>query len=65
MLYLLYATFQPLVYVLICVVIFLIIIYVAKFIMAELAVPANIVKIVYLILFLIGLVWMLHYFGVY
>jgi hypothetical protein len=50
---------------LITVVILLIVLYVARLVVAELGLPANVVKIIYVVMALIGLLILLNTFGLY
>jgi uncharacterized membrane protein len=50
---------------LITIVVFLVIFYIAKLIIGSLGLPANIVQIIYLVLALVALLWILQVAGVY
>lgn len=50
---------------LVTLIIFLVIFYIAKLIIGSLGLPANIVQIIYLILGLIALLWILNLFGLF
>lgn len=50
---------------LITIVIFLVVFYIAKLIIGQLGLPANIVQIIYIVLALIALLWILNLLGVY
>lgn len=51
--------------ILITIVIFLILFYIAKLIIGSLGLPANIVQIIYLVLGLIALLWILNLLGLF
>jgi hypothetical protein len=50
---------------LITIVVFLVIFYIAKLVIGSLGLPANIVQIIYLVLGLIALLWILSLFGLF
>lgn len=50
---------------LITIVVFLVIFYIAKLIIGSLGLPANIVQIIYLVLGLLGLLYLLSLFGLF
>lgn len=50
---------------LITIVIFLVVLYLARLIIAQLGLPANIVQIIYVVFGLVALLWLLSYLGVY
>ena len=51
--------------ILVSVLVLLVVLYVARLVIAELGLPANITKIIYLILGLVALFWLLNMLGVY
>lgn len=50
---------------LLTVVIFLVLFYVAKLVIAELGLPANIVRIIYIVMALLAFLWLLSLFGLF
>lgn len=51
--------------ILITIIIFLVIFYIAKLIIGSLGLPANIIQIIYLVMGLIALLWILSLFGLF
>jgi len=51
--------------ILVTIVIFLVIFYIAKIIIGQLGLPAHVVQIIYIVMALIALLWLLDLFGLY